>query len=110
HTVVPFCANTYSMKLLGEERIISSSTFGSLQERYAPMDIVIPDQFFDRTRGRVSTFFGEGLVAHIAFAHPVCQTLGGVVAAAGESAGVKIHHGGSHLFVEGPALSPRAPS
>ena len=62
---LPFRANIYAMKLLGVERIISASAVGSLQERYAPMDIVIPDQFFDRTRGRVSTFFGEGLVAHI---------------------------------------------
>src|SRR5262249_40344730 len=107
-TELPFRANIYAMKLLGVERIISASAVGSLQERYAPMDVVIPDQFFDRTRGRVSTFFGEGLVAHITFAHPVCQTLGGVVAAAGESAGVKIHHGGTHLGMGGPAFSALA--
>src|ERR687884_392239 len=71
-TELPFRANIYAMKLLGVERIISASAVGSLQEQYAPTDIVIPDQFFDRTRGRVSTFFGDGLVAHISFAHPVC--------------------------------------
>ena len=109
-TELPFRANIYAMKLLGVERIISASAVGSLQERYAPMDIVIPDQFFDRTRGRVSTFFGEGLVAHIAFAHPVCQTLGDVVAAAGESAAVKIHRGGTYLCMEGPAFSTLAES
>src|SRR5262249_22885114 len=71
---LPLRANIYAMNLLGVEQIISASAVGSLQERYAPMDIVIPDQFFDRTRGRVSTFFGEGVVAHITFAHPVCQS------------------------------------
>ncbi|HEX2487770.1 MAG TPA: S-methyl-5'-thioadenosine phosphorylase, partial [Blastocatellia bacterium] len=107
---LPFRANIYAMKLLGVERIISASAVGSLQERYAPMDIVIPDQFFDRTRGRVSTFFGEGLVAHITFAHPVCQSLGDVMAVAGESAGVKIHRGGTYLCIEGPAFSTLAES
>jgi len=107
---LPFRANIYAMKLLGVERIISASAVGSLQERYAPMDIVIPDQFFDRTRGRVSTFFGEGLVAHIAFGRPVCQALGDVVAGAGESAGVKIHCGGTYVCIEGPAFSTLAES
>ncbi|HEY7182168.1 MAG TPA: S-methyl-5'-thioadenosine phosphorylase [Blastocatellia bacterium] len=107
---LPFRANIYAMKLLGVERIISASAVGSLQERYAPMDIVIPDQFFDRTRGRVSTFFGEGVVAHIGFAHPVCQSLGGVLAGAGEAAGVKIHSGGTYLCMEGPAFSTLAES
>src|SRR5262249_39320753 len=96
-TELPFRANIYAMKLLGVERIISASAVGSLQEWYAPMDIVVPDQFFDRTRGRVSTFFGEGVVAHIAFGRPVCQSLGDVVADAGESAGVKVHRGGTYL-------------
>src|SRR5262252_5906334 len=98
------------MKLLGVEQIISASAVGSLQERYAPMDIVIPDQFFDRTRGRVSTFFGEGVVAHIAFAHPVCRPLGDVIAGAGESAGIRIHRGGTYLCMEGPAFSTLAES
>jgi len=107
---LPFRANIYAMKLLGVERIISASAVGSLQERYAPMDIVIPDQFFDRTRGRVSTFFSEGVVAHITFAHPVCESLGGVLANSGESAGIKIHRGGTYLCMEGPAFSTLAES
>ncbi|MGH9755185.1 MAG: S-methyl-5'-thioadenosine phosphorylase [Blastocatellia bacterium] len=109
-TELPFRANIYAMKLLGVERIISASAVGSLQERYAPMDIVIPDQFLDRTRGRVSTFFGEGVVAHIAFAHPVCQLLGDALAGAGESGGIKIHRGGTYLCMEGPAFSTLAES
>src|SRR5438445_5966945 len=77
-TELPFRANIYGMKLLGVERILSASAVGSLQEQYAPMDMVIPDQFFDRTRARAheSTFFGDGIVAHVAFAHPVCSILG----------------------------------
>jgi 5'-methylthioadenosine phosphorylase len=109
-TELPFRANIYAMKLLGVERIISASAVGSLQERHAPMDIVIPDQFFDRTRGRVSTFFGEGVVAHISFAHPVCESLGGVLAGAGESSGIGIHRGGTYLCMEGPAFSTLAES
>src|ERR671918_1627647 len=77
-TEVPFRANIYGLKLLGVERILSASAVGSLQEEHKPLDIVIPDQFIDRTRGRVSTFFGRGLVAHIAFAHPFCTILSGV--------------------------------
>jgi 5'-methylthioadenosine phosphorylase len=109
-TELPFRANIYAMKLLGIERIISASAVGSLQERYAPTDIVIPDQFFDRTRGRASTFFGEGVVGHITFAHPVCNDLGGVLAGAGESLGVRIHRGGTYLCMEGPAFSTLAES
>src|SRR5918996_1817573 len=77
-TNLPFRANIYAMKLLGVERILSASAVGSLQEKYAPLDMVIPDQFFDQTRGRVpeSTFFGEGIVAHVSFAHPVCSQVG----------------------------------
>src|SRR5918992_1335450 len=80
-TELPFRANIYAMKLLGVERILSASAVGSLQERYAPLDMVIPDQFFDRTRARAheSTFFGGGIVAHITFAHPVCAELGDVL-------------------------------
>src|SRR6185503_8174068 len=77
-TELPFRANIYAMKLLGVESILSASAVGSLQEKYAPLDMVIPDQFFDRTRARVreSTFFGDGIVAHVSFAHPVCKALG----------------------------------
>ncbi len=110
-TELPFRANIYAMKLLGVERIISASAVGSLQEQYAPTDIVIPDQFFDRTRGRASTFFGQGIVAHITFAHPVCGHMCETLAAAGGAlAGVKIHHGGTYLCMEGPAFSTLAES
>src|ERR1051325_3089966 len=111
-TEVPFRANIYAMKLLGVERILSASAVGSLQERYAPLDMVIPDQFFDRTRGRVreSTFFGEGIVAHIAFAHPVCNVLGDVLEQACSATEVKAHRGGTYLCMEGPAFSTVAES
>src|SRR5918995_4308046 len=95
-TELPFRANIYAMKLLGVERILSASAVGSLQEQYAPLDVVIPDQFFDRTRGRVkeSTFFGEGIVAHISFAHPVCRELADVLEDSCRSAGVNAHRNG----------------
>ena len=111
-TEVPFRANIYAMKLLGVESILSASAVGSLQEKYAPLDMVIPDQFFDRTRGRVkeSTFFGEGIVAHISFAHPVCSRLGDVLEAACGTADVKVHRGGTYLCMEGPAFSTVAES
>jgi len=111
-TEVPFRANIYAMKLLGVESILSASAVGSLQEKYAPLDMVIPDQFFDRTRGRVreSTFFGEGIVAHISFAHPVCGRLGDVLEASCGSADVKVHRGGTYLCMEGPAFSTVAES
>ena len=109
-TELPFRANIYAMKMLGVERILSASAVGSLQEQYAPTDIVIPDQFFDRTRGRVSTFFGEGLVGHITFAHPVCGELCQVLGDATEKVGVKVHRGGTYLCMEGPAFSTLAES
>ena len=111
-TEVPFRANIYAMKLLGVESILSASAVGSLQEKYAPLDMVIPDQFFDRTRGRVkeSTFFGEGIVAHISFAHPVCKRLGDVLEQACGVADVKAHRGGTYLCMEGPAFSTLAES
>lgn len=108
---LPFRANIYAMKMLGVEVIISASAVGSLQEQFAPTDIVIPDQFFDRTRGRASTFFGDGIVAHITFSHPVCGELGDLLSAAGESvAGIRIHRGGTYLCMEGPAFSTLAES
>lgn len=109
---LPFRANIYGMKLLGVERIISASAVGSLQEQYKPTDILIPDQFFDRTRGRVSTFFGEGIVAHITFAHPVCDALCNVLEAAGTAAtsDITIHRGGTYCCMEGPAFSTLAES
>lgn len=111
-TDLPFRANIFAMKLLGVERILSASAVGSLQERYAPLDMVIPDQFFDRTRARAheSTFFGEGIVAHMAFAHPVCAPLGDVLENSSRSAGVNVHRGGTYLCMEGPAFSTKAES
>ena len=105
-----FRANIYGMKSLGVERIISLSAVGSLKEEHRPLDFIIPDQFFDRTRGRVSTFFGEGLVAHISFAEPICPQLAGVVDQAARAAGVNAKRGGVYLCMEGPAFSTIAES
>ena len=105
-----FRANVYGMKSLGVERIISLSAVGSLKDEHHPLDFVIPDQFFDRTRGRVSTFFGDGLVAHVSFAHPVCPELSLVVADACAATGVNVARGGTYLCMEGPAFSTRAES
>src|SRR3989475_2311523 len=111
-TEVPFRANIYAMKLLGVERIFSASAVGSLQEKYAPLDMLIPDQFFDRTRARAkeSTFFGEGIVAHVTFAHPVCSDLGDILEDSCQAAAVKVHRSGTYLCMEGPAFSTKAES
>ena len=105
-----FRANIYGMKALGVARILSLSAVGSLKEEHQPLDFVIPDQFFDRTRGRISTFFGEGLVAHISFADPVCPELAAVAAAACRAVEVKCTQGGTYLCMEGPAFSTKAES
>ena len=105
-----FRANIFGFKSLGVERIVSLSAVGSLKEEHAPLKFVIPDQFFDRTRGRVSTFFGEGLVAHISFAHPICPQLSEVVRQACVNAGVDVAQGGTYLCMEGPAFSTLAES
>ena len=111
-TELPFRANIYALKLLGVERILSASAVGSLQEQYAPLDMVIPDQFFDRTRARAheSTFFGEGIVGHLTFAQPVCADLGDVLEESCRAAGVNVHRGGTYLCMEGPAFSTKAES
>lgn len=111
-TEVPYRANIYGMKLLGVERLLSASAVGSLQEQYAPLDMVIPDQFFDRTRARAneSTFFGEGIVAHVGFAHPVCGELGDILQKSCAAAEVKTHRGGTYICMEGPAFSTKAES
>src|SRR2546421_2318069 len=111
-TEVPFRANIYAMKLLGVERIFSASAVGSLQEKYAPLDMVIPDQFFDRTRARAreSTFFGEGIVAHVTFAHPACGDLGDVLEESCKAVSVNVHRGGTYICMEGPAFSTVAES
>ncbi|HEY3937102.1 MAG TPA: S-methyl-5'-thioadenosine phosphorylase [Bryobacteraceae bacterium] len=105
-----FRANIFGMKMLGVERILSLSAVGSMKEEHAPLDFVIPDQFFDRTRGRVSTFFDRGVVAHIAFADPVCPQLAATVHQAAGKLGIKSKLGGTYLCMEGPAFSTRAES
>jgi 5'-methylthioadenosine phosphorylase len=114
HRVLPselnFRANIFGMKLLGVEHILSASAVGSLKEEYKPLDIVIPDQFIDRTRGRINTFFGNGLVAHVAFAHPFCRILSGIAYESGKAAGATIHKGGTYVCMEGPQFSTLAES
>ena len=105
-----FRANIFGMKRLGVEYILSASAVGSLKQEYKPLDIVIPDQFIDRTRGRVSTFFGRGLVAHIAFAHPFCKPLSRIALGSGREAGATIHQGGTYVCMEGPQFSTLAES
>jgi 5'-methylthioadenosine phosphorylase len=105
-----FRANIYGMKSLGVERILSLSAVGSLKEEHRPLDFVLPDQFFDRTRGRVSTFFGDGLVAHISFADPICPQLSDVVHKSARAVGVNAKKGGTYLCMEGPAFSTKAES
>jgi 5'-methylthioadenosine phosphorylase len=107
---VPYRANIYGLKKLGVERIISLSAVGSLREEYKPLDMALPSQFFDRTRGRASTFFGGGIVAHIGFAHPVCSVVQDALAAACDSSGVPCHRGGTYVCMEGPAFSTLAES
>ncbi|MFO0794830.1 MAG: S-methyl-5'-thioadenosine phosphorylase [Candidatus Brocadiaceae bacterium] len=114
HTIMPselnFRANIYGMKKLGVEHIIAVSAVGSMKEEIRPLDIVIPDQFFDRTRGRISTFFGEGIVGHVSFADPVCKVLADTLYKAAQSLGVRAHKGGTYLCMEGPLFSTRAES
>jgi 5'-methylthioadenosine phosphorylase len=105
-----FRANIYGMKMLGVGSILSASAVGSLREEYRPLDIVIPDQFLDRTRGRVSTFFGRGLVAHVGFAHPICHTLARIAGAAAKTVGARVHEGGTYVCMEGPQFSTLAES
>jgi 5'-methylthioadenosine phosphorylase len=105
-----FRANIYGFKSLGVDRILSLSAVGSLKEEHPPLKFLIPDQFFDRTRGRVSTFFGEGLVAHVSFADPVCPQLSQVVHQACVQTGVDVGRGGTYLCMEGPAFSTKAES
>jgi 5'-methylthioadenosine phosphorylase len=105
-----FRANIFGFKMLGVERILSLSAVGSLKEEHAPLHFVIPDQFFDRTRGRISTFFGNGVVAHVSFADPICPQLARIAHAAAADAGINSKLGGTYLCMEGPAFSTRAES
>lgn len=110
---IPYRANIYAMKSLGVEYIISASAVGSLKQEVKPLDLVVPDQFIDCTRNRVSTFFGNGIVAHITFDHPVCEKLAAILADAAESLnlpGVTLHRGGTYICIEGPAFSTKAES
>jgi 5'-methylthioadenosine phosphorylase len=114
HRLLPselnFRANIFGFKTLGVEYILSASAVGSLKEEFRPMDLVIPDQFVDRTRGRISTFFGRGLVAHVGFAHPFCAPLSEIVFQAAQRAGATVHKGGTYVCMEGPQFSTLAES
>jgi 5'-methylthioadenosine phosphorylase len=105
-----FRANILGFKMLGVEYLLSASAVGSLKQEYKPLDIVIPDQFVDRTKGRASTFFGAGLVAHVGFAHPFCKHLSGIAYDSGVRAGATIHKGGTYVCMEGPQFSTLAES
>ena len=114
HRILPseinFRANVYGFKALGVERIVSVSAVGSLREELRPLDVVVPDQFIDRTRQRPSTFFGSGLVAHVSLADPICPVLGEALVAASRDCGARVHAGGTYLCIEGPQFSTRAES
>jgi 5'-methylthioadenosine phosphorylase len=114
HRILPselnFRANIYGFKVLGVERLLSASAVGSLKEEYQPLDILVPDQFFDRTAGRISTFFGRGIVAHVAFAHPLCEELSAIAADSAETVGATVHRGGAYVNMEGPQFSTLAES
>jgi len=114
HRLMPselnFRANVYGFKTLGVEWILSASAVGSLRQEYAPLDLLIPDQFLDRTRGRISTFFGNGLVAHVGFGHPVCSHLADIAYESATRAGARVHKGGTYVCMEGPQFSTKAES
>jgi 5'-methylthioadenosine phosphorylase len=107
---VNYRANVYGFKVLGAHTILSASAVGSMQEKYKPTDIVFPNQFIDRTRHRADTFFGNGLVAHVAFADPICGVVSSLMAESGREAGATVHHGGTYVCMEGPQFSTRAES
>src|SRR6202171_1260492 len=107
-TEINYRANIHAMKQLGVERIVSVSAVGSLQEDLKPLDFLIPDQFYDRTRHRVSTFFGDGVAAHVGFAKPVCGQLSSVLGEACDRAKVRVHRGGTYICMEGPQFSTLA--
>ena len=109
-TELNYRANVYGFKVLGVEEIVSVSAVGSLKLEYKPTDIVVPDQFFDRTRHRVDTFFGNGLVAHVSLARPICPRLLGAAAESARAAGATVHEGGTYVCMEGPQFSTRAES
>lgn len=114
HRILPtelnFRANVWALKSLGAEWVISISAVGSMKEEIRPLDLVIPDQFVDATRRRVSSFFGDGIVAHVGMAEPVCPVLAGVLGAAARDAGATVHRGGTYVCIEGPQFSTKAES
>ena len=114
HRIMPtelnFRANIYGFKQLGAERILSLSAVGSLKEDHKPLDFVVPNQFFDRTRHRADTFFGDGIVAHVSFADPICPELAKIVEGACKKAAVSVKPGGTYLCMEGPQFSTKAES
>lgn len=114
HRLMPselnFRANIFGFKVLGAEWILSASAVGSMREEIKPLDILIPDQFFDRTKGRASTFFGNGLIAHVSVADPTCHVLGDILYRVGQRVGATMHRGGTYLCIEGPQFSTRAES
>ena len=114
HTILPselnFRANIHGFKQLGVEWILSASAVGSLKEELRPLDVVLPDQFYDRTKSRISTFFGNGIVAHVSFGDPVCHVLSDVIGAAASDSGVPIKRGGTYVCMEGPQFSTKAES
>ena len=114
HRLMPselnFRANIFGFKTLGVEWILSASAVGSLQEECRPLDIVVPNQFLDRTKGRISTFFGGGIVAHVGFAHPFCATLSEIATDAASQAEARVHRGGTYVCMEGPQFSTLAES
>lgn len=114
HRLLPseinYRANLYGFKKLGVKQILSVSAVGSLKQEHRPLDIILPDQFVDRTAGRASTFFGDGVVGHIAFGDPVCSCLVDFIQKGADNAGVSVKQGGAYLCMEGPAFSTRAES
>jgi len=107
---LPALANIWALKRLGVERIIAVSAVGSLREEIEPLHFVVPDQLIDRTRGRPSTFFGRGLVAHVAFDQPFCAELSGLLVSSAEQAGATVHKGGTCVVIDGPAFSTKSES
>jgi 5'-methylthioadenosine phosphorylase len=114
HRLMPgelnYRANIWGLKALGAQWVVSISAVGSMRESIRPLDLVVPDQFFDATRRRVSTFFGEGIVAHVGMADPVCPDLAGVLEKAARQAGATVHRGGTYICIEGPQFSTKAES
>lgn len=114
HRIMPseinYRANIWGMKALGVKYLLSASAVGSLREDLRPLDIVVPDQLFDRTKGRISTFYGDGVVVHMSFADPFCSYVSEVLVREGRAAGATVHAGGTYVCIEGPQFSTRAES